>query len=70
MSEEWEAEEAEKIHDEEVEATMKLYDYGCANGCEFDNPEISDYDEEGYPYRVCPICGTSEFTPNFKETKQ
>ena len=45
------------------------YDFGCANGCEFDIPELFDYDEEGYPSYICPICGTQEFAPNVKETK-
>ena len=49
---------------------MSRYNYGCANGCEFDNPEINGCDEEGYPYKVCPICGTEEFSPNFKESNQ
>ncbi len=53
-----------------MEDVRRMYNYGCANGCDFDIPELFDFDEEGNPLYVCPECGTEEFSPNVKETEE
>lgn len=45
---------------------MRMYNYCCANGCEFDNPERVDSDEQ-FEYCVCPICGSEEYSANVKD---
>lgn len=55
MSEEkWEAEEAEKIHDEEVDATMELYGMKCDKcGTEFQDKEML---KQALGYQFCNFC--------------